>query len=136
MNTDDLAKLEEIHRLLDEAYRYYFEHGDGHCKSSEGHVSVEFGNYWERQDKGLHVTGVSVYSYVLGPNRTHDFDSLDQALEVVRSWHRQEVNTVYDDDRYAIDRPEGEGLYESIEVKRRADMEAQFAEWDRMVAAA
>jgi len=30
---------------------------------------------------------VSVYSYVLGPYRNHDFDSIAEALETVREWH-------------------------------------------------
>lgn len=89
----DHDKLLEIHRLLDEAYRNYFEKSDGYCKSSEGHVEVSYGNYWDRMDEAepLKIGRVSVYSYVFGPHRQHDFGSLDEALAAVRKWHGAEM---------------------------------------------
>lgn len=88
-----MKNLAEISRLLDEAYKHYFETSDGHCKSSEGHISVHFGNFWDRTDRSgyLEVTGVEVYSYVLGPSRVHDFPSTSAALEAVRKWHKAEM---------------------------------------------
>lgn len=100
----DWEDLQEIHRLLDEAYRHYFEFGDGHCKSSEGYLSVSFGNYWQRQDrveKGLPplaIDGVEVYSYVLGPSRSHSFNTVAEALNTVRKWHHAEMNHDYSDE--------------------------------------
>lgn len=84
-------KLAELHRLLDEAYRHYFAYSDGHCKSSEGHITVHYGNFWDRVDSGPFVTGVEVYSYALGPSRSHWFDTLDAALAAVREWHAAEM---------------------------------------------
>ena len=86
-------KLLEIRRLLKEAYDHYFKHGDGHCKSAEGKISVHFGNYWEDGDD-LIIRCVEIYSYVLGPTRSHYFDSLDEALETVKQWHKNEM--IYD----------------------------------------
>ena len=90
---NDQENLREIHRLLDEAYRHYFENSDGHCKSSEGHISVEYGNYWSRQGltDPLEISGVEIYSYVLGPSRGHRFNTTAEALEAVRGWHEDEM---------------------------------------------
>jgi hypothetical protein len=33
------------------------------------------------------MAAVKVYSYVLGPSRTHYFDSIPEALRAVREWH-------------------------------------------------
>ena len=46
MNTKDFEKLITIRKLLKEAYDHYFQHSDGHCKISEGHISLSFGDYW------------------------------------------------------------------------------------------
>lgn len=91
MQAFDAAKLREIHELLDEAYAHYFEY-EGHCKSSEGFISVEFGNLWDRKENGLVVTNVHIYSYVFCQDgRSQDFASLDDALETVRAWHTAEM---------------------------------------------
>ena len=91
MNSDDVKKLEEISRLLDEAYAHYFEY-EGHCKSSEGFISIEYGNLWERRESGLQITNVHIYSYVFcQEGRSQDFDSLDDALKTVREWHANEM---------------------------------------------
>jgi len=90
----ELVGLSEIQRLLDEAYANYFAKGDGHCKMAEGHVSVAFGTYFDRKD-GLRIRPTSIYSYVLGPGRSHDFDSISEALEAVRGWHKEEMEHDY-----------------------------------------
>ena len=97
MNKKDFDKLLKIRTLLKEAYDYYFQHSDGHCKSSEGHISLDFGNYWEDKECELKITGVQIYSYVLGPDRLHYFKSLDNALESVVQWHREQMNTDYNE---------------------------------------
>lgn len=94
LHPDESKDLEELIALLDEAYRHYFASGDGHCKSSEGHVEVSFGNYFDRED-GKRVRRVEVYSYVLGPSRGHQFDSIGDALSAVRDWHEAEMNYDY-----------------------------------------
>lgn len=95
LSSEDIKKLEEIQRLLDEGLEHYLTY-ESHCKSSEGHVTVSFGNSWERRD-GDNPIRVSVYSYALGPHRSHDFDSIDEALGEVRKWHAEEMAYVPDD---------------------------------------
>lgn len=94
LTQEDLDKLTEIQNLLDEGLAHYLTY-EGHCKSSEGHVSVSFSNSWDRR-RGENPLTVEVYSYVLGPHRSHDFDSIDEALEEVRKWHAEEM--AYDPD--------------------------------------
>jgi len=88
-----LEKLREIVRLMDEAYDHYFATSDGHCKTSEGYVGLGFNNYFERKaGEPLRVAQVEIYSYVLGPSRSHYFGSVDEALATVREWHRNEMS--------------------------------------------
>jgi len=107
MKQSDFDKLKKIRQLLKEAYDHYFELSDGHCKSSEGSISVEFGDYWSDKECKGKITGVSIYSYVLGSSgttslgfatRLHYFDNLDKALETVIQWHREEMAMTYDYD--------------------------------------
>jgi len=95
MNKNDFTKLLQIRKLLKEAYDYYFQHSDGHCKSSEGSISIEFGDYWSDKNCECKITGVSIYSYVLGSSRLHYFDNLDKALETVLQWHNEEMTMTY-----------------------------------------
>lgn len=90
-------KLIKIRQLLKEAYDHYFKYSDGHCKSGEGHISIDFGNYWSDKKCELKITGVSIYSYVLGPSRLHYFKDLDTALETVVQWHKNEMSMTYDE---------------------------------------
>lgn len=85
----DIDKLTEIQNLLDEGLAHYLTY-EGHCKSSEGHVSVNLGTSWDRR-RGENPITVDVYSYVLGPERSHSFDSVDEALKEVRGWHAREM---------------------------------------------
>jgi hypothetical protein len=90
---NDFEKLAEISRLLDEAYKHYFSY-EGHCKSSEGYMHVEYGNYWDRSDNPteLKVKSVHIYSYVFcRQGRSEDFNSIDEALDAVRGWHADEM---------------------------------------------
>jgi hypothetical protein len=95
MNKTDYNKLIQIRKLLKEAYDHYFQHSDGHCKSVEGNISLEFGDYWSDKECECKITGVSIYSYVLGSSRNHYFDTLDEALETVKKWHNEEMSTDY-----------------------------------------
>ena len=97
MKKSDFDKLLEIRRLLKEAYDHYFDHSDGHCKSGEGHISLEFGNYWEDKKCEMNITSVNIYSYVFGSSRSHYYDTIDEALEVVRKWHKEEMSTNYEE---------------------------------------
>jgi hypothetical protein len=99
MNKSDFDKLIQIRKLLKEAYDHYFKCSvDGHCKSSEGSISIEFGDYWSDKDCECKITGVNIYSYVLGSSRLHYFDNLDKALETVILWHSEEMSMTYDYD--------------------------------------
>lgn len=89
--TDFEVKLSEVRRLLAEAYGHYFDHSDdGHCKSAEGAISVHYPPFFWLEGENPEP-GVSIYSYVLGPSRLHDFASIDAALDEVRRWHREEM---------------------------------------------
>lgn len=93
MTDKDFQKLLEIRKLLKEAYDHYFENTDGYCKSQEGHISVEFGNYWEDSKCEMKTTSINIYSCVFGSSRMHCYYSIDEALDVVRRWHKEEMET-------------------------------------------
>lgn len=120
---EELADLAEIDRLLDEANAHSLAM-DGHCKSSEGHVEVGFGNHWDRNpEEARKPVTVSIYSYLLGPHRSHYFDNTTQALEVVRQWHHREMTDDHDTDE--------EDLYLRIERERREEFERGYAEFEK-----
>lgn len=95
-----LDKIAEIARLHDEAF-WHLQQFDGHAKSSDGAVSIEigFGTVWDRRlEKTQPSIGVSIYSYVVAsstpsyPNfgqRNHYFETVDEALTVMREWHEK-----------------------------------------------
>lgn len=85
-----LSDVREMQRLLVEAYAHYFAGGDGHCKSSEGVITLEFPTYFDLRE-GKTEPQCYVYSYVLGPSRQHHFRSTTAALEAVREWHGIEM---------------------------------------------
>jgi len=123
LTEQEIADLKEIDVLLDEANRHALE-GDSHCKSSEGYISVSFGNHWERhEDEPRKPATVEVYSYRLGPHRSHYFDSTAQALEVVRQWHRREMAFDYGSSEYAVGFVREPDMYLALEEQRRKDME-------------
>jgi hypothetical protein len=97
MNESDFNKLKKIRQLLREAYDHYFEFSDGHCKSSEGYIGLDFGDYWSDKNCELKITGVQIYSYVLGSSRLHYFKNIDEALETVIQWHSDQMNTDYNE---------------------------------------
>lgn len=91
LDLSDFAKITEIQKLLDEMLEHYLTY-ESHCKSSEGHVSLEFGNSWERRE-GFKGCRVYIYSYIApSEERNHSFDSVDEALEAVRGWHAEEMS--------------------------------------------
>jgi hypothetical protein len=94
-----LNKISEITRLHDEAF-WHLHQFDGHAKSSDGSVQIhiEFGNVWERQDGPVQPrVSVAMYSYVVASDtplypsfgeRNHYFETVDQALQVMKEWHK------------------------------------------------
>lgn len=94
----EMKDLEEIRRLLDEAYDHYFTNSDGYCKSSEGYISLGFNNFFDRaNEEPFKLKNVEIYSYVFGPNRANYFDSTAEALETVKQWHEREMQEDYED---------------------------------------
>lgn len=66
---------------------------DGYHKSSEGFISVQFNypNWFECENKEEYINSkptisISVFSYLFGPYRMHDFDSLEEAWEAIKKW--------------------------------------------------
>jgi hypothetical protein len=96
MTPEEFSKVQQISKLLNEAYDHYFEY-EGHCKSSEGHITIDYGNLWERgESENFGVRGIEIYSYVFcREGRSQYFDSLDGALETVRGWHAEEISYDY-----------------------------------------
>jgi hypothetical protein len=97
MNQQDFEKLKKIRQLLKEAYDHYFKFSDGHFRGSEGNILLDLGNYWDDKNCDLKIVGINIYSYVLGPSRDHYFKSLDKALDTVVQWHKQEMETDYNE---------------------------------------
>jgi hypothetical protein len=94
LTAQELSDLAEILRLHDVALKHYFQNG-GMGKSSEGAVEVIFGTFHDRDgwdNPGAPgIVGVSVYSYALGPNRNHYFETIAEGLEAVRGWYATEM---------------------------------------------
>lgn len=89
---EDIKKLKEIKIILDELHKDWSKNDDDHhCKSSEGAISItyHYNNWFEAgdyiNDKPYGIT-VSIYSYLFGESRMHDFDSFDEALSKVKDW--------------------------------------------------
>lgn len=96
LSSEDIGKLNEIQRLLDEAYANYFEKDpEGYCKSSEGAVTVSFGTFFDRRAGYLDIKFVDIYSYVFGPDRLNTYKTTDEALAAVTEWHKQEMARDY-----------------------------------------
>lgn len=121
---EELADLAEIDRLLDEANAHAMNQDGASWKSGEGHIEVGFGNHWDRDpEEARKPVTVSIYSYLLGPHRSHYFDNTTQALEVVRQWHRREM----DDGSESGE----EDLYLKIERERQEEFERGYAEFEK-----
>lgn len=97
LSPEDVVNLQELVRLMDEAYDHYFKVSDGYHKSSEGYVGLHFNNYFDREYEGLQIKTVEVYSYVFGPSRCHEFGSIAEALAEVRGWHELEMGTSHEE---------------------------------------
>lgn len=94
MNQDDYKKLQEISQMLNEAYEHYFSY-EGHCKSYEGTIEIDYGNFWDRKEdpSNLTIQGVHIKSYVFCTSgRAEYFDSVDDALKEVTNWYNYEMS--------------------------------------------
>lgn len=97
INEQTLADLDEIQRLLAEAYEHYMADPDnGGWKSMEGAITLYFPEfYWIEGFYGpghdMLQPSVSIYSYALGPSGNHSFKTTAEALTAVREWHKAEM---------------------------------------------
>lgn len=118
---EEVEMLKEIQRLLDEGLAHYLTY-ESHCKSSEGWVAVEisFGNSWERFDGPVQPkVSCTVYSYALGPQRTHYFEWIEDALTEVRKWHKAEME--FDPEEEGEDGIDGKALMNIFSAKKFDD---------------
>lgn len=134
LTDQELNDLAEIDRLLHEANEHSLA-GDGHCKSSDGSISVDFGTHWNRlPDEPRNPVAVDIYSYLLGPHRSHRFDNTAQALEVVRQWHRRELAYDYTTEEYTSPEVEHEDdLYLAIEDERQREFAKAMRDFERLM---
>lgn len=93
---NDIAAIQKITELHDEAFEHYQLRSDASWKSSEGSVSIEFGNYWSRLEGIPFTVGVYSYALGLGPSRMNYFQNVHQALAEVTRWHRAEMDDPID----------------------------------------
>lgn len=102
LTSQEEIDLKEILRLHDEAFKDYLtRHNYGH-KSSEGCVTIHVPNFWDRDGwdnpGAAGNVSVEVYSYALGPSRSHWFNSTAEALKNVREWHRKQMEAPDEED--------------------------------------
>lgn len=100
---EDVMKVQEIAELHDEAF-WHLHQFDGHAKSGDGYIGfdISFGTVWDRKEGPVTPrVGVRIYSYVVAsetpsyPNfgdRSHWFETLDEALVVMREWHAKAMS--------------------------------------------
>ena len=96
MNPKDLEMYLKIRNHLGELHEKWMHdpERDSH-KSNEGYVGIllRAPNWFEcGSDKKAYVNAplqiamVEVYSYLFGPHRLHEFNSLEEAWEAVKNW--------------------------------------------------
>ena len=102
-------KIKTLQELLDKGYKHYFEFSDGCHKASEAYIglNISWPNYFEHDGEYVgsdpdHFV-ITIYSYVLGPYRTHEFEgktfdeAYQKALSAVTEWVDKELETTYED---------------------------------------
>lgn len=93
MSDSDEQLLKQIREHLFRLHTLWAEDKtkDGHHKSNEGYVglSLAYPNWFEADsytnDKA-EVFDVEVYSYLFGPHRLHQFNTLQEAWDTVKDW--------------------------------------------------
>lgn len=99
MEKDILERFLKIREKLHNLYKVWsylhtLGYEEGYCKGSEGYMELRFPNYFEREESKV---GVGIYSYVFGPHRMHDFESIEEAEEAVEEWEK-EYKTSFEED--------------------------------------
>lgn len=85
-----MLKVREIRRLLQEANMHAYSAGSA-MKMAEGMVTLQWPNFFEAEDGKIDPI-CTIYSYTLGPSRSHEFSTVDKALEAVTAWHQTEMS--------------------------------------------
>lgn len=94
--------LSQLVTLLDQTYEHFLSHPDNELtQSAEGSVQVHYGTIADRERASTsgraRITGVSIYSRTFRltprPGSTHEFASVREALEAVRTAHAKELAT-------------------------------------------
>lgn len=103
----DLAKIQFLQKLLKKGYDHYFGNGGSPHKTSEGLIEVHilYPNVFQSEYVGSDPEEycISVYSYVLGPSRMHEFTgstfdlAYAKAYLAVEQWVTAELEATYDD---------------------------------------
>ena len=95
-----MVTVDELRKEIFALYDRYMqsELNDEYWKSSEGAVSLEYGNYFEDHNK---PPAVEVFSYLFGPTRHNYFDSIDEAYAAVKKWRRQLEEEIKQGPNYA-----------------------------------
>ena len=100
MNHTEKLLLKMIQDNLKKAYNIETKKEDYYGKSGEGSISIStyYPNYWTSGDFYQPETfEVTVYSYVFGPNRNHEFsgrtlkEALIKAGKAVQEWTKQTI---------------------------------------------
>ena len=99
--------IKDVRKALWDAYKLYFESvEDSYCKPQEAYCDVFYPNYFECEDdfdKFCEPNGIMIYSYCLGPSRSHyifkgkedkqiDYDRWEspniykKAVEIINRW--------------------------------------------------
>ena len=92
MNEQEASDLAAGINLLDNAYADYYKRSDGHGKSYEASVSVEYGNYFDRNAGHTGIKGVRVATYVYGRRgREEWFDTVAEFLEWAEAVHGEQL---------------------------------------------
>ena len=97
--TDEFRnKLKRLHELLHEAYHDWLERDpDPSGKGSEGQVCITTSDHFFSYNSDVRPR-VTVYSYILGPYRNHEFRNIDDALVEVGKWHKRQLEYDYSKD--------------------------------------
>lgn len=133
ITAEEMADLQAIDRLLDEANNHALSGGDW-GKSGEGNVTVDLGNHWERDpSEPRKPVKVEIYSYLLGPHRSHYFDNTKQALEVVQQWHSNQLNYDYSIEDFREGYVELPCLYSKIEEERYNKLNQKYQEFEAAI---
>ena len=92
MSDKDKKLLAKIRKHLFELHSLWSTdpNSDDHHKSSEGYIGVilTYPNWFEADDylKDEPEASCEVYSYLFGPHRLHQYGSLEEAWEAVKTW--------------------------------------------------